>query len=207
MKFDKLYKFFLISLVVIVIDQIVKLSVYYTMDEGDHFQFFWGFFGDLFKIHYTTNPGMAFGIEFGKEYGKIILSSFRLVAMFLIAIYMRKLYLAEAPKGFLICIALILGGAIGNLVDSIFYGQFLGLTVDNAPTPWFHGKVIDMFFVDIVEFSYRLPWNEFSSHMHLWPIWNIADASIFVSVIIILIFQKRFFRTIEKKKHFTGGRR
>ena len=198
----KLSSYFLLSLGIIILDQIVKLIIHFTMTENlDTIHIL----GDVFKLHYVTNPGMAFGIEFGGSYGKIFLSVFRLFAMFGIGWYMSKLYQNQAPKGFLICVAMILGGAVGNLVDSIFYGEFLGLLVRDAPITWFHGKVVDMFFVDIYRGSVPIPFTGNSFDLQLWPIFNVADSSIFVAVIFILIYQKRFFKAAEKKKHFTGS--
>lgn len=190
----KYYRYFLLSLVIIVIDQIVKLLVHFNMYQGEEISII----GDVFKLHYTTNPGMAFGIEIAGEYGKLILTLFRLVAMVAIAWYLMKLAKKNAPQGLLWCIALILGGAIGNVVDSAFYGVLLdGNVIHNAPTPWFYGKVIDMFYFDIC-YCYIPAWVPlFGDTYHaLWPIFNIADASIFVGVVIILFRQKKYFNEV-----------
>ncbi len=157
-------------------------------------------FGDWFKLHYLTNPGMAFGMELPFENAKVILTIFRLAAMFAIGYYLYHMYRKEAPHGLLICIAMILGGAIGNLIDSIFYGVFLDNAPFDAPTPWFYGQVVDMFYIDIWEG--RLPqWIPLigGDYMALWPVFNIADASIFTGITIILIWQKAFFKEDEKK--------
>jgi signal peptidase II len=198
-KQKRLYHFFLIAFGVIVLDQIIKLWVHETMYEGEFFEVITGM--SWLKIHYITNPGMAFGMQIAGDYGKIFLTVFRLVAMFAIGWYMGQLYQKKSHPGLLVCIALILGGAIGNLIDSIFYGVLYDLTVNNAPTPWFHGKVIDMFYFDIAE-GYYADWIPFigGDYYDFWPIFNVADASIFCSVIIILIFQKKFFKHEEKKE-------
>ena len=188
----KYLKYFGIALVVIAIDQAVKLLVHYNMDFGTAGQI--KVFGDWFKLHYTTNPGMAFGMELGSEYGKLILTSFRLVAMFGIGYYLYYIINKQTHPGYIICIAMILGGAIGNLIDSVFYGVWLKNAPFSASTPWFHGQVVDMFYIDIWEGfipSWVPLWG--GSYTALWPIFNIADASIFVGVVMILIFQKRFF--------------
>ena len=112
-----------------------------------------------------------------------------------IGYYLYLLIRRGAPTLLLVCIAMILGGAIGNLIDSIFYGVWLNNAPADAPWAWFYGQVIDMFYIDIWEG--RLPdWIPFMGgrYLSLWPVFNIADASIFVSVIVILIFQKRFFK-------------
>ncbi|GAB3002940.1 lipoprotein signal peptidase [uncultured Cyclobacterium sp.] len=188
----KYWKYFGITLLVIVIDQAVKMMVHYGMDFGTAGQI--KVFGDWFKLHYTTNPGMAFGMQLGSEYGKLLLTSFRLVAMFGIGYYLYSLITKKAHPGYIICIAMILGGAVGNLIDSVFYGVWLGNAPFDAATPWFHGQVVDMFYIDIWE-GFVPEWIPIfgGGYTALWPIFNIADASIFVGVGIILIFQKRFF--------------
>ena len=192
----KYLKYYLLSITIIIIDQIVKMMVYYNMGLGEEF----GVIGDWFKIHYTVNPGMAFGLQIGSEFGKLALNSFRLVAVVGIGYYLYYLVKNGVPKGLTWCIALILGGAIGNVIDSTFYGILLeGNAPINAPTPWFHGQVIDMFYVDIWE-GRVADWIPVfgGDYMSLWPIFNIADSSIFVGVTIIMIFQKYFF--LEKKE-------
>lgn len=193
----KYLKYYLLSLGVIVLDQAVKLLVHYNMDMGIMGQI--PIFGDWFKLHYTLNPGMAFGMQLGSEYGKLILTLFRLFAMVGIGYYLYTLAKKGVHQGLLWSVALILGGAIGNVIDSALYGVLL----DNAPygssTPWFHGQVVDMFYIDIWEG--RMPdwvpiWG--GEYMALWPIFNIADASIFVGVAIILIMQNKFFSDEEK---------
>jgi signal peptidase II len=187
----KYAKYYILTLVLILIDQVIKLLVFkYFNYEGDQVKVF----GDWFKLHYITNPGMAGGIEFGGEYGKIFLSVFRLLAMGVIAYYLYVLAKKNTHQGLLWCVAGILGGAMGNVVDSTFYGKFLGLVTDGAFTPWFHGKVIDMFYVDICD-CFIPNWVPLigGTYYPLWPIFNFADASIFVSICVILIFQKRFF--------------
>ena len=151
-------------------------------------------FGDWFKLHYILNEGMAFGIRFGYEYGKLGLTLFRLVAMVFIAVYLYRMAKKELHSGLLWCIALILGGAIGNVVDSTFYGVWLNNANPNAVTPWFHGKVVDMFYLDLWE-GYVADWVPFwgGQKIALWPIFNVADAAIFIGVALILILQKRFF--------------
>jgi signal peptidase II len=183
-------KYFVLSVAIILLDQAVKMLVHFNMDYGQSGQI--KVFGDWFKLYYTLNPGMAFGITIGSEYGKFILSGFRMIAMTGIAIYLYRLSIRRVPQGLLWCIALILGGAIGNVVDSIFYGVLLGNAPPESPTPWFHGQVIDMFYIDIWEGILHIPVIG-DQYYSFWPIFNVADASIFVGVCVILIFQKKFF--------------
>lgn len=188
----KYFKYFLLTIGVIVVDQIVKLMVNAKMYRGEEIPLI----GDFFKLHYTTNPGMAFGLELGGDYGKLILTLFRLVAMVGIAWYLVNLAKKGAHTGLLWCIASILGGAIGNVIDSTLYGVFIpGNVIPGSSTPWFHGQVIDMFYIDIC-YCHIPEWVPvFGGQTHaLWPIFNVADASIFVGVALILIFQKSFFK-------------
>lgn len=190
---------YLISLLVIVIDQVVKLAVHFNMELGTKGQI--PIFGDWFKLHYLTNPGMAFGMELGSEHGKLILSIFRLAAMVAIGYYLYYLYKKESPKGLLICIAMILGGAIGNLIDSVFYGIYLDNAPFESPTPWFYGQVVDMFYIDIWE-GRIADWVPIfgGDYMALWPVFNVADAAIFLGITFILIFQKSFFKEDHKEE-------
>ena len=191
----KYAKFYILTLGVIILDQVIKLWVFNTMHLGQEIPVF----GDWFKLHYTVNPGMAFGLQLGSEFGKLALTLFRLIAMTGIGYYLYYLIKKEVPMGLSWCIALILGGAVGNVIDSTLYGVLLdGNAPPNAPTPWFHGQVIDMFYVDIWEGKVA-SWVPLfgGDYLSLWPIFNIADASIFIGVAIILIFQRSFF--IEEK--------
>ncbi len=186
----KYYKYYLLSIAVIIVDQVVKMLVHFNMRLGEEILVL----GDWFKIHYTENPGMAFGIQIEWEYGKFLLTFFRLFAMMAIGYYIIVLAKKNVHQGLIWCVALILAGAIGNVIDSTFYGALLGNAPVDATTPWFHGKVVDMFYLDIWS-GYVADWVPFwgGKHLFLWPIFNVADASIFVGVAIILIMQKKFF--------------
>jgi signal peptidase II len=188
----KYFKYFLLTLAAILVDQAVKLYVHYNMVLGQSGEI--PVIGNWFKLHYILNEGMAFGISFGSEWGKLGLTLFRMTAMIFIGVYLYKLAQKNMPSGLLWSIALILGGAVGNVIDSIFYGVYLNNAPYDAITPWFHGKVVDMFYVDIWE-GYIADWVPFwgGNQIALWPIFNIADMCIFAGVGLIIIFQKRFF--------------
>ncbi|MDX1627081.1 MAG: lipoprotein signal peptidase [Fulvivirga sp.] len=190
----KIYRYFLLALAVIVLDQTVKLLVYFNMDMGAAGEI--DVIGDWFKLHYLLNPGMAFGLKSSHEYGKLLLTLFRLGAMVGIAYYIYYLYKKGAHAGLLWCMGLILGGAVGNVIDSTFYGVFLDNAPEGSPTPWFHGQVIDMLFFPLFDGFYPewVPYLGGNYYLFFSPVFNIADSSIFIGVVTILIFQKRFFK-------------
>jgi signal peptidase II len=181
------YKYFLFTILLIIIDQLLKLWMHFIV-VPQHFGNI-DLIPDFLKLHY----GMAFGIELGGEYGKLILTSFRLVAMFAIGWYLNHQAQKTPDNGLLWAIGAILAGAIGNLIDSIFYGVFLaGNAAASASTPWFHGQVIDMFYFNFLDGVWP-EWVPFvGGHYHLTPIFNFADACIFCGVAAILIFQQSF---------------
>jgi len=193
----KYTKYLLISVLVITVDQAVKLAVHSNMPLNTEFSVF----GDWFRIHYILNSGMAFGLKVDREYGKLLLTMFRLFAMGGIGYYLISLINRQVPQGLCWSIALILGGAVGNLIDSVFYGVFLNNAPLDTISPWFHGQVIDMLYFPIIQTT-------FPSWVPIWagqsfeffrPIFNVADTSIFIGVAIILIFQKQFFPDKSKK--------
>lgn len=184
-------KFFLLALFLIALDQGVKLAVHAFMAPGFAGQI--KVLGDWLKLHYVLNPGMAFGMQLGYEYGKLLLSVFRLFAMVGIGYYLVHLAHRGAPDGLLWAMAMILAGAVGNVIDSTFYGVFLNNAPYGSPTPWFHGQVIDMIFVDVWE-GFIPDWVPiWGGQYYSTPIFNIADSCIFVGVCLILLFQRQFF--------------
>lgn len=212
----KYYKYFLLTLAVILVDQSIKMLVHFNMEQNETIPSYMENPEAVFKINYVTNPGMAFGIIIPGQYGKLILSVFRLLAMVVIVAYTYRLAKRNYHPGLMWCAAAILGGALGNVIDSTFYGVIFGPDLTSSipdptipgafmdpPTPWFHGKVIDMFHIDICDCRLPewMPWKFSGMDMPLWPIFNFADASIFCGVAIILIYQRRFFK--EKVKPFT----
>lgn len=188
----KATKYFLVALLVIIIDQTSKLLVYKYMYIHQEVNVL----GDWFRIHYLLNPGMAFGIRWENEFGKLALTLFRILAMFGIGYYLVKMVNKGVHSGFLFCMALILGGALGNVIDSTFYGVFLNNAPFDSPTKWFHGQVIDMLYFPL--FTTTLPqWIPFKGGEEFSffdPVFNIADSSIFIGVAIILLRQKYFFK-------------
>jgi len=185
------YKFLFLTLILILLDQAIKLWMYYDVLPNHYGEI--DLIPDFFKLHYVENKGMAFGMELGGEYGKLILTTFRLGAMVGICWYLVHLAQRNAHSGLLWSIAAVLGGAIGNVIDSTFYGVFLNNAPMGVSTPWFHGQVIDMFYAIGLDGQYP-DWIPFiGGDYNTTPIFNFADSCIFCGVVSILIFQQRFF--------------
>jgi signal peptidase II len=192
------YRYFGLTVLIILIDQAIKLCVHKYMDQGFIGQI--SVIGDFFKLHYVTNPGMAFGITLDFAFGKLVLTIFRMIAMVGIGWYLVSLAKKNVHQGLLWCIALILGGAIGNVIDSIFYGKYLNNAPIGTTNPWFHGQVIDMFFFDFWEGMIPEWVPIWGGTWYSTPIFNFADASIFIGVVTILIFQKKLFAETREEK-------
>jgi signal peptidase II len=159
-----------------------------------------------FKLYFIENRGMAWGWEFGGEWGKMILTLFRLGAVIFGTWYLARIVKHGYHKGFIICAALIYAGALGNLIDSMFYGMIFsgsdyGVIATIFPKSggyagFLHGRVVDMLYFPIIRSTYPnwVPFVGGKDFEFFSPIFNIADASISVGVITLLLFQKRFFR-------------
>lgn len=202
----KKYKLPIITVfAVLFIDQCIKLYIKSNYPIGEVCRIF----GDWSRITFTENPGMAFGLEFGGNYGKLALSLFRILAVFAGVFYIKKIVTEGEHKGFVICVSLILAGALGNILDSAFYGLIFGesteyqvaqfMPAEGGYAGFLQGHVVDMFYFPIYEgnFPERFPiWG--GEHFEFFnAIFNFADMAISFGVGIILVFQNTFFKVKE----------
>ena len=193
-----LKKSILLIAIVLILDQVLKVWIKTNMMIGQEIHFF-----DWFIIHFTENKGMAFGMEFGGSFGKYLLSVFRLVAIVAIAIYLKNIATTDVKKGVILSISLVLAGAIGNMIDSAFYGLVfsesygqLATVFEGGYAGFLQGKVVDMFYFPLINghFPQWLPLIGGNHFIFFRPVFNIADASISVGVINMLIFHRSFFK-------------
>jgi signal peptidase II len=197
----------LLILAIILADQSLKFYIktnYYLGEEHN-------IIGNWFRLHFVENEGMAWGWQFGGDFGKIILTLFRLVAVILGTFYLRNIVRKNYHWGFIICASLIYAGALGNLLDSMFYGLMFSasepfLVAQLFPsgggyTTFLHGRVVDMLYFPIISDAKYPSWFPFwggEDFEFFRPVFNLADASISAGVIALLIWQKKFFPKKEK---------
>ncbi|MFQ3579279.1 MAG: lipoprotein signal peptidase [Bacteroidales bacterium] len=189
---------------ILLIDQISKVWIKLNMRIGQEFIVF----PNWFRIHFTENNGMAFGMEFGGEYGKIALSLFRIIAVCFIAWYIYKLSKKETSQGILLGIAAIFAGAMGNIIDSLFYGLLFSestpftvatfLPEAGGYASFMHGKVVDMFYFPlfVIRFPEWLPLWGGEYFEFFQPVFNVADSAITCGVTYMLIFQRNFLKKL-----------
>jgi len=176
----------LLIFLVLLADQVLKIWIKTNMFLGQEFKIF----GDWFIIHFTENNGMAFGLEFGGEFGKLALSLFRIIAVAGIGYGLHYMIKRKYHRGLILNVALIFSGALGNIIDSVFYGVIFKYET------LFHGRVVDMLYFPIVSgtFPSWFPFWGGETFEFFRPVFNIADTAISVGVVMILIFQKRYFK-------------
>jgi len=192
-----------IVLSTLVLDQALKIWVKTHMYLGQEYQVF-----DWFYIHFTENNGMAFGMEFGGNWGKLGLSLFRIVFVVFMASFLLKLIRKNADKILIVSLSLVLAGAIGNIIDGTLYGILFSESYRQLATflpeaggyaPLFFGKVVDMFYFPIFK-GYLPEWIPFwggDYFVFFRPVFNIADSAISIGVAIMVIFQKKVMKELE----------
>ena len=198
------HKALLVILIILLIDQTFKIIIKTHMPLGATKYVI----GKWFLIRFIENPGMAFGIDIPGKLGKPALTLFRLIAVVLISMYLRSIIRKNAPLGFIICLSMILAGAIGNIIDSMFYGLIFSessaletsvlFPAGGGYAPFLHGRVVDMLYFPVIE-------NNFPDWLPIWggqrfiffrPIFNIADSAISIGVISIFIFQRKYLKEL-----------
>jgi signal peptidase II len=196
-------KSILFIILILAIDQTLKIWVKTHMLIGDEIHLF----GKSGMLHFIENNGMAFGMEMGGKPGKFILSMFRIVAIFGIGWFLASLVRKKSNMGLILAVSAIMAGAIGNMIDSAFYGiiftesynqQAVIFPPGGGYSSFLHGKVVDMFYFPIINTSWPdwFPGKAGESFVFFRPVFNIADSSITCGVISIIIFQKRMFQDL-----------
>jgi signal peptidase II len=190
----------LIVFAVLIIDQIIKIWVKTNMYWHESIKI-----TDWFYIYFTENNGMAFGMEI---FNKFFLTGFRIIAAiaitWLLIQYVKKNY----KTGFLVCVSLILAGAIGNIIDCVFYGEIFSesthsliaqfVPIGEGYSDWFYGKVVDMFYFPLIETNWP-EWMPFVGGEHFIffsPIFNFADAAISCGIIALILFYGKYLGNI-----------
>lgn len=198
------FKITAIVFLVLILDQALKIWVKTNMTYGEEIHML-GEGINWAKIHFVENNGMAFGLSLGGEYGKLALSLFRILAVGFLAYYIGVLIKKKANFGLLLSFGLILAGAVGNILDSAFYGLLFSasgyhtvaelLPEGGGYSSFLHGKVVDMLYFPIAQgiFPDWVPIWSGKPYLFFKPVFNLADMSITIGVLNILIFQRQFF--------------
>jgi signal peptidase II len=190
-------------LLILLVDQILKIWIktHFVIGQEVHLFGKWG------MIHFIENNGMAFGMEMGGKPGKLILSIFRIIAIFGIGWFLNSIIEKKANLGLVLAVSAIMAGAIGNIIDSAFYGMIFSESYTQPAimfppgggySSFLHGRVVDMFYFPIIDSQWPdwFPFNAGESFVFFRPVFNLADSAITCGVIAILIFQKRMFRNL-----------
>ena len=191
-------------LFILIFDQAIKIWVKTHMQIGDEIHLL----GKYGMLHFIENNGMAFGIEMGGKKGKIILSIFRVIAIFGIGWFLTTLYRKKSNLGLILAVSAILAGAIGNLIDSAFYGMIFSESFSQPAilfppgggySSFLQGRVVDMLYFPVINTHWPM-WSPFrpgESFIFFRPVFNMSDSAITCGVFAILIFQKKMFRDLQ----------
>jgi len=198
----------IVILGVLLIDQVSKILVKTNMTLGQSIPLL----GDWFILHFTENYGMAFGMQFSGEYGKLALSLFRILAVFFIGFYLGRLTLRGAHTGLIVCVSLIMAGALGNIIDSTLYGLVFSESYFNQVATMFpegggygsflHGKVVDMLYFPVIKGTFPAWFPIWADQPFIFfrPVFNLADAAITIGVFALLVFQAKFFKKPDQEE-------
>ena len=211
MKLSKGFWAIAVVLLVLIADQTLKIWVKTHMYLYQDYEI-----TSWFHIFFTENPGMAFGIEI---IGKMFLSIFRIIASCAIAYYLYQIVKRKFSTGYIVCVALIFAGAVGNIIDCIFYGVIFDASLEatmfsdgvvatmfppaGGYSTWLHGKVVDMFYFPIIKTAWPewMPFFGGKRFVFFSPVFNLADSAISVGLaILILFYRKTLSRDFETKK-------
>ncbi|MES3017522.1 MAG: lipoprotein signal peptidase [Bacteroidota bacterium] len=205
------FKPFLAIVLILLADQVLKFWIKLNMSLGQEYKVI----GNFAMIHFTENNGMAFGMEFGGEAGKLALTLFRIAAVCGIGYGVVYLIKKKYHRGLIMNLALIFAGAMGNILDSTFYGVLFSESTYYEPAKFlpaaggyaglFHGKVVDMFYLPILQGTYPA-WFPFwggDEFIFFRPVFNVADSAISIGVVMILLYQKRYFKEEKKEEIYT----
>ncbi len=172
-------------------------------------------FTDWAIIHFTENNGMAFGMEFGGAYGKLALSVFRILFVIGIFWYLTQIVKEKANSLYITCIAMVIAGAAGNIIDSTFYGvlfsnsefQMASFLPAEGYSTFLHGKVVDMLYFPLLQGQYPdwVPLWGGEEFLFFRPVFNVADASISISVMLMIIFQKKVFAQVNDQSEVANN--
>lgn len=194
-------KAFLIVAIILIIDQALKFWIKTSMSLGQEINVF----GNWFIIHFTENPGMAFGMQFSGDYGKLLLSIFRIIAIVGIIYYLYLITRKKVKTGLIVSLSLVLAGAMGNMIDSAFYGMIFSSSnyfevarlfpAEGGYGTFLHGRVVDMFYFPVFQGFYPswVPFVGGNDFIFFRPVFNIADSSITIGVMLMILFQKQFY--------------
>jgi len=196
----------LIVFTILLLDQVLKIWIKTTFYMGESH----AIFGNWFYLHFTENEGMAYGMKLGGSYGKLLLSLFRVIAVFIIGWWLYRATKKGANIMLIVCISLILAGALGNILDSAFYGLIFNESTymqiatlfpkEGGYGTFLHGKVVDMLYFPIIETHYPkwFPFFGGEDFVFFRPVFNIADSAITTGVAVLIIFQKKVFTTLRE---------
>ena len=198
----------LVGIGLVIIDQVIKILVKTNMSIGENFNVI----GQWFKIYFIENEGMAFGMKFGGSVGKFVLSLFRIVLFGALVYWIRALLKKPGtPSGVTVGLTLIAAGALGNIIDCLFYGILFSestystvaefLPAGGGYAPFFFGKVVDMFYFPIIDTTFPewLPLIGGNPFRFFAPVFNFADSCVTCGALYLIFFQWKFFAKEEKK--------